>query len=306
MKQVLVTGAVGFIGSHTVKLFDQMGYKVIALDAKACGSEIDWPIGTVNVQADILKDDIESYVKSSDLVIHLAALAGMKQGIFNPYGSMDNNLHATKIVSDLCIKHDVEMFFASTSEVYGTNSNVPLSEDADRIVGATWDNRWGYSESKAMSERLILLDVKEHGLKAKIGRFFNVAGPGQSGEYGMVMPRFVEAAKDNKDLIIYGDGEQTRSFCHVDDAVRAIAEICLYGKTGEVYNIGNPHEISINNLARMVIAVTKSHSGISYMPYKDVYPGYTEIPRRVPNISKIKALGWEPRLNLDDIIKDIA
>jgi UDP-glucose 4-epimerase len=305
VKKVLITGAAGFIGSHAVKMFGDLGYDVVALDVKPSGNKIDWPIGVINVKADILNDDIERYVAEADLVVHLAALAGMKQGIFNPYGSMDNNLHATKIVSDLCIKYDVELFFASTSEVYGVCADVPLREDSNRTVGPTWDNRWGYSESKAMSERLILLDVKEHGLRAKIGRFFNVAGPMQSGEYGMVMPRFIEAAKIGDTVTIYGDGSQTRSFCHVTDAVRGIAEVCLYGHVGEVYNIGNPSEISIKDLADFVIKIAKSNSHTSYLPYEDVYPGYTEIPRRVPDISKIMSLGWEPKLNLDDIVRDL-
>ena len=305
MKKVLVTGAAGFIGSHAVTFFNSLGYSVVALDLKHSVLTQDFPVDVTSIKADILQDDIEEHIEKADLVVHMAALAGMKQGIFNPYGSMDNNLHATKIVSDLCVKHDTELFFASTSEVYGVSQEIPLREDSYRVIGSTWDNRWGYSESKAMSERLILLDVKEKGLRAKIGRFFNVAGPGQSGEYGMVMPRFIEAAKENNNITIYGTGDQTRSFCHVEDAVRGIASICLLGEVGEVYNIGNPQEISIKELADMVIHISQSQSSIEYLDYEKVYPGYTEIPRRVPDITKLAELGWEPKNNLDDIIKDL-
>jgi UDP-glucose 4-epimerase len=305
VKNILVTGAAGFVGMHTVRMLHNLGYSVRALDNKKNVDTSQWPIGVNFISQSLLEDDVSPHFEWADYVVHLAALAGMKQGIFNPYGSMQNNLKATEIVSLLCLRYNAGLFFSSTSEVYGLCPDVPLREDSTRILGGTGDNRWGYAESKSMSERLLLLDAKEHGLKVKIGRLFNVAGPGQSGEYGMVMPRFIHAAKNDKSLYVYGDGTQTRSFCHVSDTVRGICEVILKGKIGEVYNVGNPTEVSINNLASTVIRMSNSHSDVRYKEYEEVYPGYTEISRRVPDISKLKALGWSPEFSLGDIIRDL-
>jgi UDP-glucose 4-epimerase len=301
--KALVTGGSGFIGSHLVARLVKDGHSVTVID-KTVNDKIP---NVEYIESSILdlNTELDQIVERHDQIFHLAALVGMKNGIYFPFQSMQSNLDSTILLMNYAVKHMRPIFFASTSEVYGTNTNVPLAETADRIVGETWNNRWGYSESKAMAERLLILYYKERGLPVKIGRFFNVAGPGQSGEYGMVMPRFIKAAVDNKPLIIYGTGMQTRSFCHVSDAVDGIMAVALDGKPGEVYNIGNPEEISINRLAETVIREIGSLSTVMYAPYESVYPGYVEIERRVPDVSKLKALGWKTNLNLKQIISDI-
>lgn len=302
--RVLVTGGSGFIGSHLANKLLSQGHSVTVIDKVITNRipEVEY-IEASLIDPDLLLNNI---VSKHDYIFHLAALVGMKNGIYFPYESMKNNLDATVFLMNACTTNNKPIFFASTSEVYGTNSHVPLSESSSRIIGETWNNRWGYSESKAIAERLLILEHMKSGLDVRIGRFFNVAGPGQSGEYGMVMPRFVNAAMSNKPLIIYGTGNQTRSFCHIDDAIDGMLKVALDGIPGEVYNIGNPEEISMNGLADLVIKTLGSFSGVRHIPYEDVYPGYVEIERRVPNINKIKKLGWAPKLSLKQIIIDIA
>ncbi len=301
--RALVTGGAGFIGSHLVDRLIKDGHSVTVID-KSINNKIP---NVEYIEASILDlaMELDQIVEGHDEIFHLAALVGMKNGIYFPFESMQSNLDSTILLMNSALKYAKPIFFASTSEVYGTNSNVPLSETADRIIGETWNNRWGYSESKAMAERLLILNYKQYGLPVKIGRFFNVAGPGQSGEYGMVMPRFIKAAVENKPLVIYGTGMQTRSFCHVSDAVDGIMTVAIDGKPGEVYNIGNPEEISINRLAETVIREIGSLSSVMYAPYESVYPGYVEIERRVPAVGKLEALGWKPKFNLKQIISDI-
>jgi UDP-glucose 4-epimerase len=301
----LITGGYGFIGYSLAKHLYRIGHTVTIIDNLSTSSRKNGFDHTF-IEADIATYDmLDRVVESSDRVIHLAAIVGMKNGFDYPYESLYQNTEGTKKIAELCLKHNKELFFASTSEIYGLNTLVPLAEDANRVIGATWDQRWGYAESKAISERSLILLNKKFGLKVKIGRLFNVAGPGQTGKYGMVIPRFVSAARDNSPIPVYGNGNQTRSFCHIEDAISGILTVIDHGNYGEVYNIGNPEEVSINELAKTVIKYAGSKSEIEYVSYDSAYPGYTEISRRVPDVTKLVSLGWEPRFDLIKIIKDI-
>jgi UDP-glucose 4-epimerase len=227
----------------------------------------------------------------------------------NPLKSLQTNLQGTELVLAAANKYSKPILIASTSEIYGKNEKVPLSEEDDRIIGHPLKSRWSYSEAKAVDESLAYFYYLENKLPIRIVRFFNTVGPRQVGHYGMVLPRFVTAALKNEPLQVYGSGEQIRCFCHVDDAVRALILIMDSGEAvGQVFNVGNNEQISIMDLAKKVIEVTGSYSTIEKIAYEKAYPeGFEDMQRRVPDISKIKqVLGWSPEINLDQIIKDIA
>jgi UDP-glucose 4-epimerase len=222
---------------------------------------------------------------------------------------MSTNITGSEVVLNAAAKHSKRIIIASTSEIYGKNPKQPLSETDDRVVGAPQKIRWTYSDAKAIEEAMAFALYQEKKLPVTTVRLFNTVGPRQSGRYGMVVPRFVQAALKSEALTIYGDGTQSRVFCHVDDAVAAIATIAATDATiGEVFNVGGSGEVRIKELAERVIATTKSRSEITYTPYSDAYPaGFEDIQRRVPDISKIKkAIGWIPTKDLEAIIKDIA
>lgn len=301
MKNVLIVGGSGFIGYHLSTLLDSHGINVTVVDIASPMNR--FPGNIKFVKSNII--DAELNFNNFDYVVHLAALVGVKRGITDPLGSIQSNYETTKYLAEQCTKAKVPIFFSSTSEVYGINDDVPLSETSQRIVGPPNDSRWVYSDSKALAERLLLSYSYTSGLDVKIGRLFNVSGPYQAISYGMVIPRFVSFAISGKPLTVYGDGTQTRAFCHVYDAVNAIYLIMRHGISGEVYNIGNPQEISILSLAETVISKTGSKSAIKFIPYSEIYDNYTEIYRRVPNINKIALLGWLPERSLFDIIDDV-
>jgi UDP-glucose 4-epimerase len=226
-----------------------------------------------------------------------------------PLESLKTNLQGSEIVLEACDKYGKPILVASTSEIYGKNDKVPLNEEDDRIIGHPLKSRWSYSEAKAVDESLAYFYYLENKLPIRIVRFFNTVGPRQIGHYGMVLPRFVSAALKNETLSVYGSGDQIRCFCHVSDAVRALLLVMDSEKAiGEVFNVGNNHQISIMELAEKVIEITKSTSIIEKIAYEKAYPeGFEDMQRRVPDISKIKqVLGWTPEINLDQIIKDIA
>jgi UDP-glucose 4-epimerase len=242
-------------------------------------------------------------------VIHLAAALGVLNIVNKPLKSLKINLHGTENVLELSNKHGKPVLIASTSEVYGKNNKVPLNEEDDRIIGHPLKSRWSYSEAKAVDESLAYFYYLENKLPIRIVRFFNTVGPRQVGHYGMVVPRFVSAALKNEPLSVYGSGDQIRCFCHVADAVKGLLLVMDSDKAiGQVFNVGNNSQISIMELAKKVIEITGSESSIEKIAYEKAYPeGFEDMQRRVPDISKIKkVLGWEPEINLDQIIKDIA
>ena len=309
----LVTGGAGFIGSHLTEQLISRGDQVVILDNLSTGlsdnlsaikNKVEFEQG--NILDKVL---VEKLVSNSDYVVHLAAALGVLNIVNKPLESLKSNLQGTEIVLEAANKYKKPILIASTSEVYGKNDKVPLNEEDDRIIGHPLKSRWSYSEAKAIDESLAYFYFLEEGLQSRIVRFFNTVGPRQLGNYGMVVPRFVNSALKGEALSVYGSGEQIRCFCHIADAVRGLLLVMDSDKAvGEVFNVGNNQQISIMELAKKVIEITGSKSTIEKIAYEKAYPqGFEDMQRRVPDISKIKeVLGWSPQLNLDQIIKDIA
>ena len=311
--RVLITGGAGFIGSHLADHYVAKGDQVTILDNFSTGAKenIAHLAGKITTQdGDIRNVDlVEKLTKDADLVLHMAAALGVNTILESPLESMSTNITGSEVVLNAAAKFNKRIIIASTSEIYGKNPEQPLSEGDDRVVGAPQKIRWTYSDAKAIEEAMATALHAQSKLPVTTVRLFNTVGPRQTGRYGMVVPRFVQAALKSEAITIYGDGTQSRVFCHVDDAVQAIATIAASNATiGEVFNVGGSGEITIKALAEKVISTTKSQSVITYTPYSDAYPaGFEDIQRRVPDISKIKqAVGWAPTKDLEAIIKDIA
>jgi UDP-glucose 4-epimerase len=311
--RVLITGGAGFIGSHLADHYVAKGDEVTILDNFSTGSKenIAPLAGKITTQdGDIRNVDlVEKLTQGADLVLHMAAALGVNTILDSPLESMSTNITGSEVVLNAAAKFRKRIIIASTSEIYGKNPKQPLSEGDDRVVGAPQKIRWTYSDAKAIEEAMATALHTQSKLPVTTVRLFNTVGPRQTGRYGMVVPRFVQAALKNEVLTIYGDGTQSRVFCHVDDAVQAIATIARTDATiGEVFNVGGSGEITIKALAEQVINTTKSQSVITYTSYSDAYPaGFEDIQRRVPDISKIgQAIGWSPTKDLETIIKDIA
>ena len=311
--RVFITGGAGFIGSHLADHYVNVGHTVTLLDNFSTGSKnniahLDGKITTVD--GDIRNIElIESLTKDSDLVLHMAAALGVNTILESPLESMSTNITGSEVVLNAAAKFNKRIIIASTSEIYGKNPKQPLSETDDRVVGAPQKIRWTYSDAKAIEEAMAFALHQEKKLPVTTVRLFNTVGPRQTGRYGMVVPRFVQAALKNEPITIYGDGTQSRVFCHVADAVQAITTIASTDLTiGDVYNVGGTCEVTIKHLAEQVLEMTGSKSAITYTPYSDAYPeGFEDIQRRVPDISKIKsAIRWAPTKDLTQIITDIA
>jgi UDP-glucose 4-epimerase len=303
---ILITGGAGFIGKHLSRRLIEDGHDVTVLDSLETSSEL--PRDVRFIKGSILNESLVSeQVKSSDQVIHLAAAVGVSNIIDSPLRGLKTNVLGSEIVIRTCSVEGKPILLTSSSEVYGKNSSDSLSETSDRVVGVPQKSRWSYSDSKAIEEAFALAYFKEESLDAKIIRLFNTVGPGQVGNYGMVLPRFMNSAMRNNDVEIYGDGKQTRCFMHVSDAVEGIL---LFMKnvnaSGEVINLGNPEEISILDLAAKIVQYTKSTSILKFLEYEDVFGiGFEDMERRVPDISKAaEILGWKPSKTIDDIIRD--
>lgn len=309
----LITGGAGFIGSHLVEKLIFRGDSVVILDDFSTGNIenlISVKYKCKFVEGNVLDSDLVSrHIKDVDFVIHLAAAVGVFNIIKNPLQSLLTNLKGTQNILENCDFYKKPLMFLSTSEVYGKNEKTPLGEEDDRIIGHPFLARWTYSEAKAIDESLAYFYHLERDLSVRIVRLFNTVGPRQKGEYGMVLPRFVKAALLGEPLVVFGEGEQIRCFCHVEDAVKALLLVLDAPEAiGQAFNIGNSEQISILELAQKVIEITESKSRIEKIPYDQAYPkGFEDMQRRVPDISKIKrVLGWTPDINLDQIIKDIA
>ena len=309
----LITGGAGFIGSHLAEKLIARGDQVVVLDNLSTGSasNLSGIIGKIKFEQENILDKaaVDKLVSESDYVVHLAAALGVLNIVNKPLESLRTNLQGSEVVLEACDKHRKPVLIASTSEIYGKNDKVPLNEDDDRIIGHPLKSRWSYSEAKAVDESLAYFYYLESKLPIRIVRFFNTVGPRQVGHYGMVVPRFVDAALKNEPLSVYGSGDQIRCFCHVEDAVRALLLVMDSDKAvGEVFNVGNNQHISIMELAKKVIEITGSTSSIEKIAYEKAYPeGFEDMQLRVPDISKInRVLGWKPEINLDQIIKDIA
>jgi UDP-glucose 4-epimerase len=311
--KVFITGGAGFIGSHLCDALVAEGKEVTILDNLSTGSKknIVHLEGKIKVFQGDIRDQklVETLVEDCDLVLHMAAALGVDNILENPIESISTNYHGSEIVLNAATKFDKRIVIASTSEIYGKNPKQPLSETDDRVVGTPQKLRWTYSDAKALEEATAHSLFLTKKLKVTTVRFFNTVGPRQTGKYGMVIPRFVKSALENKPINIFGDGSQTRVFCHVFDATRATMLLALEDKSiGQVFNIGGIGETSILNLANNIIQQLKSNSKITFISYQDAYKaGYEDMQRRVPDISKINQHnGWKPNLNLERIIDDVA
>jgi UDP-glucose 4-epimerase len=311
--RVFITGGAGFIGSHLADHYVNAGHQVTILDNFSTGlktniAHLESTITTVD--GDIRNIElVESQTKLADLVLHMAAALGVNTILESPLESMSTNITGSEVVLNAAAKFNKRIIIASTSEIYGKNPKQPLTETDDRVVGTPQKIRWTYSDAKAIEEAMAFALHQEKKLSVTTVRLFNTVGPRQTGRYGMVVPRFVHAALNNEPITIYGDGTQSRVFCHVDDAVQAIATIAHIDSTiGDVFNVGGTGEVTIKQLAEQVITLTGSKSEITYTAYSDAYPaGFEDIQRRVPDVSKIKsAIGWAPGKDLNQIISDIA
>ena len=309
--RALITGGAGFIGSHLAEALLQEGHAVSIIDDLSTGSidnishlkgtrGFDYVIDTVTNEP-VLAELIDR----SDVVFHLAAAVGVKLIVEEPVHTIETNVHGTEVVLKHANKKKKLVFIASTSEVYGKSIDVPFREDADLVMGATAKHRWAYACSKAIDEFLALAYYKEKKLPVIIVRLFNTVGPRQTGQYGMVLPTFVRQALAGHPLTVFGDGTQSRSFTYVGDVVDALIKLAAEPSAiGQVFNIGNGHEITIEQLAEKVRNMTGSRSDIVKIPYDEAYEsGFEDMPRRVPDIGKIhRAIGYEPHVELDDII----
>ena len=311
--KLLITGGAGFIGSHLAEHYVSTGHSVSVLDNFVSGSKKN--LEAIKDNVEIHEGDIRdaklvgSLVASADLVIHMAAALGVETILASPIESISTNIFGSETVLKAALEFNKRILIASTSEVYGKNPKQPLSETDDRVVGAPQKIRWTYSDSKAIEEATAHAMFTASGLKVTTIRFFNTVGPRQASNYGMVLPNFIKAALNNQDLRVYGDGNQTRVFCHVLDAVSAVGKLLRTETSiGEVFNVGGVNEISMNGLAELVIARTNSNSAVIHVPYDEAYlEGFEDMQRRVPNITKIKDFcEWEPKINIAEIIDSIA
>jgi UDP-glucose 4-epimerase len=314
--KVLITGGAGFIGSHLAELLLGEGEDVYVLDDLSTGSLDNVEHLRGNPRFHLVVDSVlhpavvGELVHKTDVTYHLAAAVGVKTIVEQPVRTLRVNLEGTETVLDACHRFEKPVLVASTSEVYGDHrSEAPLHEASRRIYGATTQKRWAYADSKAMDEFLALAYREEHGLEAVIVRLFNTVGPRQTGMYGMVIPRFVERALRGDPIEIYGDGEQTRCFCHVADTIRALRGLMtdLDRTAGDIFNVGAPNQISILGLAERIKQLTLSDSPTTHVPFDEVYgSGIEDMLHRVPAIDKVReTIGWTPQRSLDEILLDV-
>jgi UDP-glucose 4-epimerase len=314
-QKALITGGAGFIGSHLSEILLADGWEVYALDDVSTGSleNIEHlrenPNFHIVVESVLSPAVVSELVHKCDVVYHLAAAVGVRLIVEQPVHTLLTNIRGTETVLEYCARFGKRVLVASTSEVYGDHRDeIPLVETARRTYGPTTARRWAYADSKAIDEFLALAYHDEKDLDCVIVRLFNTVGPRQTGQYGMVIPRFVGSALDGQPLEIYGDGKQSRCFCHVQDSIRALKGLMeTEAISGEIFNVGSANRISILDLAKRVIAATESESDFSFIPYERVYgAGIEDMLHRIPSVDKIKdAIGWEPSFDLEQILSDV-
>ena len=317
MPKALITGGAGFIGSHLAERLLAGGSEVYALDDLSTGSAEnvahlrDRPDFHLVVESVLSASAVSELVHKCDVVYHLAAVVGVQLIVEKPGHTLLTNIQGTENVLEYCSRFGKRVLVASSSEVYGDHpEDTPLVEDARRIYGPTIARRWAYADTKAIDEFLALALHEERGLDCVIVRLFNTVGPRQSGQYGNVVPRFVQWALAGRPIEVHGDGSQTRCFCHVSDIVRALQALVDEPTTaGQIYNVGGTDRISIAELARRVKKLTESESEIVLVPYEEVYPRgiEEEMFHRAPSTERIRtATGWQPTLSLEQIVEDVA
>jgi UDP-glucose 4-epimerase len=314
-EKALITGGAGFIGSHLAEYLLERGSEVFVIDDLSTGAHRnvealrDHPGFHLVVDSMLAPAVVSELIYKCDVVYHLAAAVGVRLIVEQPVHTMVTNVQGTSTVLEYCNKYDKRVLIASSSEVYGDHREErPLAENDRRVYGPVTERRWLYADSKAMDEFLALGFHQERGLKCVIARFFNTVGPRQSGQYGMVIPRFVERAVAGAPLEVHGDGLQTRSFCHVSDTVRACVDLMEADEiSGEIFNIGSSETVTILGLADRVLELTGSASELAFVPHSEVYGlGIEDVLHREPSIEKIRAaIGWRPSLDLDRVLADV-
>jgi UDP-glucose 4-epimerase len=312
-RSYLVTGGAGFIGSHLVECLLDRGDLVVVLDNLSTGrprnlERVEKHDNLRIVHGSVLDElMVDELVHTADVVVHLAAAVGVRLIVDQPLRSFTTNIRGSEIVIESAHRYRRRILLASTSEIYGKNGAQPLSEDADRLLGSPTVARWAYSTAKAVDEILAYAYYRERGLPTTVVRLFNTVGARQSPAYGMVIPRLVRQAVSGEPLTIYGDGRQTRCFCHVSDVVEALLQLLDHpDAVGEVYNVGSQEEISILELATRIVAQTGSRSPIQFIPYEEAFTeGFEDMQRRLPDVTKIRTLtGWKPSRSLQDVIEE--
>ena len=313
--RALITGGAGFIGSHLADALLTQGHEVVALDDLSTGSTANIEHLKHQQEFTLIEGSIldaplvKKAMEDADWCFHLGAALGVHTILQRPLESLATNIQGSEIVLRAAAERGVRTLVTSTSEIYGKNPKQPLNEDDDRVLGSPLKSRWTYSEAKAIEESFAHELHVSQQLPVVIVRLFNTVGPRQTGRYGMVVPNFVAAALKNEPITVFGDGKQTRVFCHIDDAIAGM--LALFHSddaNGDVFNIGGEGEISINELATQIRVRTNSSSSINYLDYATAYePGFEEMQRRVPDTTKARKLtGWKPTGSLNAIIDDVA
>ena len=313
-ENILVTGGAGFIGSHLCELLVHLGFRVVAIDNLSTGrlENIEHLRSLSNFQ--FVRETItnlqvmDRLTSQANVVIHLAAAVGVKLIVEDPVHTIQTNIMGTDAVLTTANRYRCKVLIASTSEVYGKGVKVPFEEEDDCVMGATMHSRWAYATSKAIDEFMGLAYYRQFGLPVVVTRFFNTVGPRQTGQYGMVVPRFVRQALKGEPITVYGDGEQSRCFGDVADVTDAVVKLMEHPEAiGQVFNIGSTQEVTMIQLAKMVLELTGSRSEIVYVPYAQAYaPGFEDMRRRVPSLDKIHSLiGFSPKYNLEQTIQRV-
>jgi len=310
----LITGGAGFIGSHLAEALLAQGQQVVAVDDLSTG-RLENIAGLLDqshfqfVCETILNETVmDRLVSECDVMYHLAAAVGVELIVKDPVHTIETNLNGTQVVLRLARRYRKKVLLASSSEVYGKSADIPFREDGDRVMGSTRKSRWSYAESKALDEFLALAYHKQFDVPVVICRLFNTVGARQTGRYGMVIPRLVGQAVAGQSLTVYGDGQQSRCFCNVHDVVRALLALAAEPRAvGEIFNIGSSDEITMLALARRILTRSGSRSEVQLIPYDQAYAaGFEDMRRRVPDISKIRALiGWAPAVSLDQTLDEV-
>lgn len=313
-KSYLVTGGAGFIGSHLSETLLEAGHRVTVIDNLSTGrlrniahlqDHPSFQFARAEIQDELVLDRLTS---ETDVVIHLAAAVGVKLIVERPVQTIETNVGGTEHVLQAALRYGCRVLLASTSEVYGKGSRMPFAEDDDVVLGPTSRSRWAYSASKMVDEFLGLAYGREYGLPVVVFRLFNTIGPRQTGQYGMVVPRFIRQALRGEPITVYGDGTQSRCFCDVADAARAIIGLASHPDApGQVFNIGGTHSVSIEELAERVRKIADSSSEIVHIPYEEAYaPGFEDMDRREPDTSRIRELlDWRPKIGLDQTLERV-
>jgi UDP-glucose 4-epimerase len=313
--KVLITGGAGFIGSHLADKLIGEGHEITAIDNLSTGrySNVEHLEGSERFRLiidTVLNERLmEELIRETDRVYHMASAVGVRLIMERPVQTIETIFRGTDVVLGFCSRYRKRVLIPSTSEVYGKGISVPFKEDDDLLTGATDKHRWAYACAKTLDEFLALAHWKETRLSVSVVRLFNTVGPRQTGQYGMVVPRFVHAAMKNEPIEVHGDGSQSRCFGHVLDVVEGLVKLTEdHACFGEVVNLGNDEEITIRELAERAIKMTNSKSEIRYIPYKDAYgDGFEDMQRRVPSLEKARRLiGYRPTRTLNDIINDVA